>query len=62
MPYPLKPNTKYLSWEKHELEALLLKEPNLQQAFEASIARDLASKLSTSQSQIKEHAEPSSLV
>lgn len=47
-------DAKYLSWEKSELEALLLKEPNLQQAFEARIARDMANKLSTSQSQIND--------
>jgi len=43
---------EYLSWKKSELEELLLKEPNLQQAFEAMIARDMASKLSTSMSQL----------
>jgi len=45
---------EYLSWAKNELEALLLKEPNLQQAFEARIARDMANKLSTSQSQLND--------
>jgi len=49
----VKKGAEYLSWEKSELEALLMKEPNLQQAFEAMIARDMASKLSTSQSQVK---------
>jgi len=50
----VKEGAKYLSWEKNALEALLLKEPNLQQAFEAMIARDMASKLSTSQPQVND--------
>ena len=58
----LKEGAKYLSWEKSELEALLLKEPNLQQAFEARIARDMASKLSTSQSQLNNKISIAELV
>ena len=44
----LKTGSRYLSWDKISLQALLLKYPNLQQAFEARIARDMASKLATS--------------
>ena len=58
----LNKGASYLSWKKHELEELLLKEPNLQQAFEAMIARDMASKLSTSQSQVNTEAENLSLI
>ncbi len=50
----LKTGCKYLSWEKNALEEILLHNPNLQQAFEARIARDMASKLSTSQSQLND--------
>jgi len=56
----LKKGSKYLSWKKEELEKLLLKEPNLQQAFEASIARDMANKLSTSHSLINNQAPEAS--
>ena len=57
----LQKGAKFLSWEKNELEKLFLKEPNLQQAFEAMIARDMASKLSTSQSQINVNTPMSSM-
>ncbi len=40
----------FLSWEKTVLNKLLEKHPNLQRAFEARIARDMASKLASSQS------------
>ena len=40
----------FLSWEKTVLNKLLDKHPNLQRAFEARIARDMASKLSNSES------------
>ena len=53
---------QYLSWERNELEALLLKYPNLQQAFEARIARDMASKLSTSHSQLNNRSSELNLV
>ena len=53
---------KYLSWEKSKLDNLLLNEPKLQQAFEASIARDMASKLSSSQSQTNNNIAEMSLV
>ncbi len=48
----IKAGCKYLSWGKNELETLLSKDPNLQQAFEARIARDMANKLANSQSQL----------
>ena len=48
----LKKGCKYLSWEKNTLDELLLKEPRLQQAFEAMITRDMAAKLTSSQSQL----------
>ncbi len=58
----LKTGSKYLSWDKNVLQALLLKYPNLQQAFEARIARDMASKLATSQSLLNDQIEGLKLV
>lgn len=58
----IKKGSKYLSWEKSKLNELLLKEPNLQQVFEARIARDMANKLSTSQSQINDYISEANLV
>jgi hypothetical protein len=40
----------FLSWEKTVLNKLLDKHPNLQRAFEARIARDMASKLASANS------------
>jgi len=42
--------TTFLSWEKTILNKLLGKYPNLQRSFEARIARDMASKLASSES------------
>ena len=48
----LEKGSQYLSWEKSVLIKLLEKKPNLQQVFEAYIARDMATKLASSQSLI----------
>ena len=58
----IKAGCRFLSWEKQQLEKLLLNDPNLQQVFEARIARDMASKLSISQSQLTDKVAELSLV